>query len=128
MTKRLSILGGLAFAVMASASSAPAFAQSSNDKVLVIYGTDRCPAGTICVRKGESERFRIPKELREDAPSAHNETWASRQKSLDGVGATGAGSCSSAGPGGWTGCWAKDMQNNKATRAAVTQQTESTPN
>jgi hypothetical protein len=79
------------------------------------------------VRKGESERFRIPKELRQSTPSANNETWASRQKGLADVGAAGTGSCTNTGGGGWTGCWAKQMRENKATRAAVTEQA-SNPN
>lgn len=115
MMKRLMIAAALATAFTGMA--APAIAQS-DDKVLVVYGNDPCPSGTICVRKGESERFRIPKDLRQAAPSAHNERWADRAKSIQDVGAAGTGSCSAVGGGGWTGCWSKQMQDFKAQRAA----------
>lgn len=118
MTKRLWIAGGAALAGL-MALAAPGSAQiQNNDKVLVIFGSDPCPAGTICVKKSESERFRIPKDLRQAAPSAHNERWADRARSIQDVGASGTGSCSATGGGGWTGCWAKQMREAKAARAA----------
>ena len=114
--RRLIAGGAAAAALLALAPLTPAGAQAnSNDKVLIVYGSDPCPAGTICVRKGESERFRIPRELRESAPSPRNERWADRARSLQTVGNFGTGSCSNTGAGGWTGCWARDMQ---AVRAA----------
>lgn len=123
MSKRLLIAGGFVLAsLMALAPATPVLAQgNSADKVLVVFGSDACPTGTICVRKGESERFRIPKELREVAPSTHNERWADRAKSIDSINAQaagGTGSCSTVGGGGWTGCWAKDMQAAKAEKQA----------
>ncbi len=123
MSKRLLIAGapGL-IALMALAPAGPALAQTNGaDKVLVVFGNDLCPSGTICIHKGESERFRIPKELREAAPAPHNERWADRAKSIDSINAQaagGTGSCSTAGGGGWTGCWAKDMQAAKAEKQA----------
>ena len=120
MSKRLLIAGGAALAaLLALAPTSAVQAQGvANDKVLVVFGDDPCPAGTICVRKGASERFRIPKELRDSTPSAGNERWADRAKSIDSVGATGTGSCTNVGAGGWTGCWAKEMRQAKAARKA----------
>lgn len=127
MTKRLPI----AFAVLASLAALvptmPALAQSANDKTLVIFGNDRCPSGTICVRKGESERYRIPKEMRDSTPAAGNETWASRAKSISNVGAAGTGSCSATGAGGWTGCWSQQMRDAKAERQAIKEQENAAP-
>ena len=121
MTKRLLIAGSMALAGFV-ALAGPCTAQAqSNDKVLMIFGNDPCPAGTICIKRGESERYRIPKDLRQAAPSADNERWADRARSIQDVGATGTGSCSATGAGGWTGCWAKQMREAKATRAAVTE-------
>ena len=121
MSKRLLIAGGFGLAsLMALAPTSPAFAQV-NDRVLVVFGSDPCPSGTICVRKGESERYRIPKDIREAAPAANNERWADRAKSVDAINvqaAGGTGSCSTAGGGGWTGCWAKDMRDAKAEKQA----------
>src|SRR5690606_41389955 len=54
-------------------------------------------------RKDESERYRIPDNLRtSDAPD--NVAWTERVKSYEMVGATGIMSCSPVGPGGMTGC------------------------
>lgn len=128
MTKRLLIATSATLAsLVALVPSAPALAQNVNDKTLVIFGNDRCPSGTICVRKGESERFRIPKELRDSTPSAGNQTWGQQQKSLAGVGASGTGSCSSTGAGGWTGCWSKQMRDAKAERQAIKEQDAAAP-
>lgn len=97
----------------------PALAQA-NDRVLTIFGDDKCPADTICVRAPESERYRIPKNLRE-APSIapENQSWAQRAQGVTGVGQTGTGSCSATGAGGWTGCWQQQMRAARAERAAA---------
>ena len=49
------------------AAPAPALAQADGEKVnqLIVYGDDPCPQSsadqiTVCARKGESERYRIP--------------------------------------------------------------------
>ncbi len=113
---------------------APAFAQQQ-DRVLVIYGDDKCPTNTsgeqivVCSRKPEAERFRIPKELR--APlviTPQNESWAARANSTLNAGAvTGTGSCSAVGAGGWTGCWAQQMRAAKAERRQNAQAEGATP-
>lgn len=88
--------------------TAPAAAQRS-ERVLVIYGSDRCPTSNgeeivVCSRKPEGERYRIPEELRK-TEGRGNENWGDRASSLEYVGRTGTQSCSTAGAGGATGCF-----------------------
>jgi len=100
--------------LFALALAAPALAQDSNvpePKInqLIIYGNDKCPESTddnvinVCAKKPEEERFRIPKDLRaSSAPS--NDAWNNKVLAYETVGRTGTLSCSPVGPGGWTGC------------------------
>ncbi len=75
---------------------------------LIVYGSEPCPRSTadqitVCARKPESERYRIPENLR-DLGSAKSTSWASNAIELSYVGKTGTESCSTVGPGGMTGC------------------------
>lgn len=110
------LLGISALGLCAALLPAPASAQA-NDKILMIFGNDKCPAGTTCVRAPEGERFRIPKDLRQSTEAPQNQ-WATRAKTLDTAGAAGTGSCSSTGAGGWTGCFGQQMRTYKQDRAA----------
>ncbi len=105
-----------AFATIPIGIAAPASAQISNERVLTIFGEDKCPANTICVRAQESERYRIPKQFRSDGIiKPENQSWAARAEGTLSAGAkTGIGSCSANGPGGWTGCWAQQMRAARA--------------
>ena len=94
--------------------AAPALAQSDGEKInqLIIYGDDVCPQSseaeiTVCARKGEGERFRIPEVLRGDPLSPKNEAWTDRVQAYETVGSQGIASCSPVGSGGATGCMAK---------------------
>lgn len=111
--------GTLPFAAVAAAQPAPAVPSDSapagdsanNMNLVIVYGQDACPASrgeeiTVCARKPEGERYRIPEGLR-DHPSPQNEAWTNRVSSYERVGASGTQSCSATGAGGWTGC----MQN-----------------
>ena len=96
------------------AGTAPALAQSDGEKVnqLIVYGDDVCPQSreneiTVCARKSEGERFRIPEVLRGDPLSPKNEAWTDRVQAYETVGAQGIASCSPVGSGGATGCMAK---------------------
>jgi hypothetical protein len=96
----------LTAAVVAAGSAmipASAAAQAGQTQ-LIIYGTDPCPGGYICVRKGESERYRIPEKYRSDGTRQQTEPWAQRSQVLKTVGDTGINSCSAVGPAGFTGC------------------------
>lgn len=102
-------------AIALTVGAAPALAQGDpaspdGEKVnqLIIYGDDPCPASaegeiTVCARKPEAERYRIPEPLRGvDRPTA--QAWASKVQAYETVGAFGTLSCSPAGAGGSLGC------------------------
>jgi hypothetical protein len=94
-------------------SAVPALAQSQDERVnqLIIYGDDKCPVSqdneiTVCARKAEQERYRIPEGLRESS-SPSNDAWNNRVIAYEAIGKTGTLSCSPVGPGGSTGCLSK---------------------
>ena len=98
------------------AASQPALAQdaTSGEKVnqLIIYGDDPCPASsageiTVCARKDESERFRIPAPLRDNPNASANQGWTERVRAYETVGAAGVNSCSPVGSGGASGCMSR---------------------
>ncbi len=98
----------------------PAAAQTG-EKVLIIYGDDSCPTSNgeeivVCARKPESERYRIPQELREAAKDKAPPNWTDRARQLEYVGRSGTSSCSADGAGGWTGCWSKLMREARDER------------
>lgn len=117
--RNLFVIAALAAAPFPMVS--PASAQIDNERVLTIFGDDKCPANTICVRAKESERYRIPKQFRNSGVIApENQAWGARaEATLSAGGTTGIGSCSASGPGGWTGCWAKQMRAARAEAAAA---------
>ena len=92
-------------------TAAPALAQDAPEpKVnqLIVYGNDECPVSgddtiTVCARKAEAERFRIPQILRKSS-SPQNEAWNNKVLAYERVSKTGTMSCSPVGAGGWTGC------------------------
>lgn len=76
---------------------------------IIVYGDDPCPASegntiTVCARKEEQERFRIPKPFRDNPNASVNQAWGERVKAYETVGAFGTNSCSAVGAGGATGC------------------------
>lgn len=97
------------------AAQLPVAAQdSAREKInqLIVYGDDPCPASndgsiTVCARKDEAERFRIPAPLRENPNAAVNQGWTQRVKAYETAGAFGVNSCSPVGAGGATGCMAQ---------------------
>lgn len=112
--------GSLAIALL----SLPAMAQGSDEKVnqLIVYGDDPCPASTdgtitVCARKGESDRYRVPEVLRGNPDGVANEAWTERVMAYETVGDTGIQSCTPVGPGGATGCTAKLIKQAYAERA-----------
>ncbi|HEY1606893.1 MAG TPA: hypothetical protein VGF77_14990 [Allosphingosinicella sp.] len=100
----------IAAAALATGLAAPASGQQQI-RHLVVYGNEPCPHGAtdeeivICARRPETERYRIPKQLR-DAPSTdpNSTSWANRAQGLEYVGRSGINSCSPSGPAGYTGC------------------------
>lgn len=92
-------------------AAAPAAAQDEGgEKVnqVIVYGDDPCPQSTadeitVCARKPEAERYRIPEPLR-GVDSPRSEAWTNRVEAYETVGAFGTLSCSPVGPGGSLGC------------------------
>ena len=91
-------------------SPLPASAQDTGETInaLIVYGDDPCPVSTndqitVCARKDESERYRIPEILRGSA-SPQNEAWNNKVLAYEAVLDSGTLSCSPTGAGGFTGC------------------------
>jgi hypothetical protein len=106
----------------ASSESAEVSGAPNDAKVnqLIVYGDDACPASTedeiiVCARKPEEERYRIPENLRE-LGNRQSESWANRASELSYVGRTGTDSCSTTGPGGFTGCLSQIINTAQAER------------
>ena len=120
--KRL-IAAALVFSASGLGLAAPAMAQDSpGDRVnqLIVYGDDPCPQSTgeeitVCARKAEDERYRIPEPLR-GSDSPQNEAWTQRVQAYETVGASGIMSCSPAGAGGEYGCTQKLIKEAYAER------------
>lgn len=115
-------LAGAGFAMAAPAQPTQG-AGGDNRRInrLIVYGDDPCPPSTaeeivVCARRGEDDRYRIPAPLRGDTEVRDNESWAATARSLETVGRTGIQSCSTVGPGGFTGCWAEMMRQAREGR------------
>ena len=113
-----------ALALIAAPAGAQQQAATGPDDVrvnqLIIYGDDACPASTedeiiVCARKPESERYRIPENLRGEG-DPRSESWANRAIELQYVGRSGIGSCSTTGPGGMIGCFEDIVRAARAER------------
>ena len=88
---------------------------------LIVYGDDPCPTSSeeeivVCARKSESERFRIPENLRENPNATRAQSWTNQAIELQYVGRTGIGSCSPVGPGGSIGCYEELVRQARAER------------
>jgi hypothetical protein len=83
---------------------------------VIVYGNDPCPESTaaneitVCARKDEGERYRIPEPLR-GTDNPINRAWTDRVMAYETVGKTGTLSCSPVGPGGFTGCTQQLIHN-----------------
>lgn len=91
--------------------SIPTAADVQNLRInqLVIFEGDPCPPSSddtinVCAVLPSGDRFRIPENLRSNPNDPQNDAWTNRAIALSYVGATGIGSCSTVGPGGFTGC------------------------
>jgi len=119
--------------ILAGLASAPAAAQSDRIAKVIVYGNDPCPTSAdgqevvICARRPERERYRIPKELRDRRNGGENPSWAERAQSLEYVGRTGAQSCSTVGPGGFTGCFNQMVRAYRKDRSQGTTGEEAAP-
>jgi hypothetical protein len=123
-------------AAIAGVALAPlALAAQQTDRVLIIYGNDKCPTNAsgeeivVCSKRPESERYRIPKELRSPIViTPENQSWAAKANdTLNAGSGSGTGSCSAVGGAGWTGCWAQQMRDAKRQRQADAAEDAATP-
>ena len=106
--------------------SGSAFAQAGGGS-LIVYGNDACPAGSICVRAPESERYRIPKSLRSGAlPASQQPGRAASVSSVGGVN-TGPASCSNIGGGGGSNCLRNQIAASRAEKKAKAAEAAESP-
>jgi hypothetical protein len=92
---------------------------------VIVYGDDPCTPSsdpdeiTVCARLPENDRFRIPPNLRDNPDAPGNQSWTGRATELAYVGRTGTDSCSTSGPGGFTGCLNQVINHARAERRAA---------
>lgn len=112
----LPLLAAIALAVPAAAQD-ESLAQSSQPpqktSILYTYGDEPCPEAedgeiVVCAQQPESERYRVPKALREelkDDTPVGGGSWASTVEGYDNIArATRPDSCSPVGSYGFSGC------------------------
>jgi hypothetical protein len=108
---RIATLAPLLISALALPFATPLAAQDKpGDRVnmVIAYDESECPPPeegviTICEILVESERYRIPSNLRTSS-SPENVAWAERVESIRYIGDFGTLSCDPAGAGGFTGC------------------------
>jgi len=114
------ILGAAAALVAMPVFAAPA-AKTAETRLstLLVFGNDPCPQSTedevvVCARQPESERYRIPKQLRvKRYNAARDGSWAGTARVLEYVSTRGLpGSCSFNGTAGQTGCFRRFLEEN----------------
>ena len=111
-------------AVPEAAAAAPAPAADPRVNQIIVYGDDPCPASTneeitVCARLPDSDRYRIPPNLRDNPNDPASQSWAGRAMELQYVGRSGTDSCSTAGAGGFTGCLSQMINLARAERRAA---------
>lgn len=120
MSAILLTLAPLAIGLPGTAAQAQA---QDNERInqVIVYGEDPCPRSTgdeivVCARKGENERFRIPAPLRGNPGAPESNSWVNKAEQLEYVGRSGIGSCSPAGAGGASGCFAQLIRQAREER------------
>ena len=77
---------------------------------IAVYGNDACPASgeneiVVCARHPESDRYRVPEQLRERVKTAADTAWSVKVEGMeDDARYLIPGSCTVVGPSGSTGC------------------------
>lgn len=107
---------GLAAAAAQASPDAPGVERIRR---VVIYGNEVCPPSgpdeiVVCARKPETERYRVPQELRNQELT--EQSWSRDALQLEYVAEYGIESCSTVGPGSFTGCFERIMQRWRAAR------------
>ncbi len=109
-----------------AALSTPASAQARVNEIIV-FGNDPCPRSTddevvVCARRPESERYRLPENLRPSGPPQAGQAWATRIKSLETASDVGVHTCSPVGPGGYVGCMTQVIRQAREERRQQVQE------
>lgn len=100
---------------------------------VAIAAGQKCPVPVgdeVVVCHTEDEPYRIPKQFRQLAPSAANQSWVGRAATLDEISRVAGGlpdTCSPVGAGGQTGCTMMMMRNWAAERREARREAESIP-
>jgi hypothetical protein len=99
--------------------------------LLLTYGEDACPESTdgtivVCAQQPESERYRVPKDLREEMKeevfSGGGGSWGSKVEGYDDIArVTRPNGCSAVGTNGATGCASAALRQWHAERRALDQ-------
>jgi hypothetical protein len=115
---------------IAAAVPAPAEAQSGGQVEVAVFGTDPCPRSSesqivVCKHYPENQRYRLAPSQNPQGTRQQRESWARKSQVLKTVGATGIGSCSPVGPGGFTGCLTQEIK--QARRENREQQSQDQP-
>jgi hypothetical protein len=123
MKMKILYLAAFLAAFPASAAYAQQLPAGAKINQLIIYGKDQCPASSeneiiVCARKPESDRYRVPENLRGEGDPASS-SWTNQATELSYAGRTGIGSCSPVGPGGITGCLGQLINQAKAERGGA---------
>jgi hypothetical protein len=84
-------------------------------------------AGCLAGPAFAQHRYRIPQSLRSGPLAPQDQPWAQRAASVANVGASGTGSCSNSGAGGWTGCWNQQMRAARAEKKQKAQAEAESP-
>lgn len=119
---------------VATLTSGPAHAQQA-DRIIDIYGTDRCPASNgqqivVCRKHPETDRFRIPKDLRDqerEPQAAGGNVGAVSAVNTTGQTGVQINSCNSIGAGVNVGCTKQGLDAWKAQQRAQKKQEDGVP-
>jgi hypothetical protein len=126
--RRLLILS-LALSGVASiqiAAPAPLLAQIGTDRIIDVYGDEKCPSSqgqqiVVCRRHDLKEKYRIPKDLRdserEPQAAGGNVNAMAAQQSTGGTGVQ-VNSCNAIGAGVAVGCTKQGLDAWKAAQRA----------
>jgi hypothetical protein len=119
-------LVSVVFPLIMASQVPPAIAAEppERESVIIVFGDDPCPQSTdeeivVCARRPDSERYRIPKSLRDEGRRPSEVSWGSRVETLEEIARDGRpGSCSVVGTWGQSGCVAAMMRQWFAERRA----------
>jgi hypothetical protein len=117
------------------AAPAPLLAQISQDRVIDVYGDEKCPSSNgqqivVCHRHDLKEKYRIPKDLRDSEPEP--QAAGGNVGALSAVNTTGGTgvqvqSCNAIGAGVNAGCTKSQLDNWKAQQRAKKKEENGVP-